>query len=495
MSFSTSAIRAAFPDVNFDDDEDRLGADVDHRLGADDSGILEPMGSNTAETASEATLSSLDDVVVDEQHHGQVRMAYRLAAEYGDRLMHVHGIGWYAWDGQRWIGDDRGEAKRAVLDVLRAALADSLGDKALRADVRKCESAAGVAGVLDLAAALEPFACTVADLDADPYRLNTAGGTLDLHTLTLTAHDPRDRITKLTGAAYLPDAQGPTWQAFLARILPDEDVRGFLQRYVGLSLSGRVLEHVLAILTGTGRNGKGVFYGGISAALGDYATTAEPDLFMHRENAHPTGEMDLLGVRWVVVSESDQGRRLAEATVKRLTGGDRIRARRMRQDFIEFPPSHTPALVTNHLPKVSGDDPALWARLRVVPFDVVIPKAEQDSHLGEKLELEADAILTWAVQGWADYGQQGLAEPDAVLKATEAYQTDADAVGRFLTDCCILNPHMWVSVVDLFDRWARWSAEDGTEPIGKRTFGDAIDKRGWYLSGGRWVLAFAGTAA
>ncbi|EYR61998.1 hypothetical protein N866_12880 [Actinotalea ferrariae CF5-4] len=405
-------------------------------------------------------------------------MAYRLAERYADRLMYVHGIGWHVWDGRRWQEDERGLAKRAVLDELRAALADSLGDKDLRADVRKCESAAGVSGVLDLAAALEPFAATVGDLDADPYLLNCANGTLDLRTFELRPHDPRDRITKVTNAAFDPDAQGAAWQAFLGRVLPSEDVRGFLQRYAGLGLAGRVLEHVLAIWTGTGRNGKGVLDRALGHALGDYATTAEPDLFMHRENAHPTGEMDLLGVRWVVVSESDQGRRLAEATVKRLTGGDRIRARRMRQDFVEFAPSHTAALITNHLPKVTGDDPALWARLRVVPFDVVIPKAEQDTHLGDKLELEADAILAWAVAGWQAYQDRGLDEPEAVIRATERYQADADALGRFITECCILNPHMFATVADLFDRWQRWAAEDGTDPGSKRAFGDALDRRG-----------------
>jgi len=443
--------------------------------------VAEP-GTVTAAAAARArTLEPSDDwePPQGEEHSGQARMAYRLAERYAGRLMHVYGIGWHRWDGRRWIEDDRGEATRAVLEVLRAALGDSLGDKPLRADVRKCESAAGVAGVLDLAAALEPFACTVTDLDADPYLLNVANGVLDLHTLTLRPHDPADRMTKVTGASYDPDATGSTWEAFLARVLPDVPVRDFLQRYVGVGLSGRVLEHVLAILIGSGRNGKSVFYEATGMALGDYASTAEPDLFMHRENAHPTGEMDLLGVRWVAVSESDAGRRLAEATVKRLTGGDTIKARRMRQDFVQFTPSHTAVLVTNHLPKVSGDDPALWARLRVIPFHVVIPKAEQDTHLGEKLELETDAILTWAIAGWADYQARGLAEPDAVVKATEAYHADSDAIGRFLTDCCIVTPHMWATVSDLFARWSVWAIDDGAEPLGKRVFGDALDAKGF----------------
>lgn len=423
-----------------------------------------------------------DNPALEAEHHhvhrGQARIAYKLAESHGDQLMHVHGIGWHAWDGRRWVEDDQGAAKRAVLDVLRTCLAESLDDKDLRADVRKCESAAGLAGVLDIAASLRTFAVTVRDLDPDPYVLNCANGTLDLHTLTLRPHDPADRITKVTGAEYAPGAAGPAWEVFLARVLPEEDVRAFLQRYVGLALAGRVLEHVLAILTGTGRNGKGVFYGAVAAALGDYASTAEPDLFMHRDNAHPTGEMDLLGLRWVVVSESDQGRKLAEATVKRLTGGDQIKARRMRQDFVAFDPSHTAALVTNHLPRVSGDDPALWARLRVVPFGVVIPKPERDPHLAEKIELEASAVLAWAVAGWRDYSTQGLAEPAAVVKATEDYHATADATARFVADCCLVNPHMHASVSDLWARWCRWRAEDGAEEISKKAFGDSLDKRG-----------------
>jgi putative DNA primase/helicase len=414
-----------------------------------------------------------------EQHRGQARMAYRLTQHYTGQLMHVHGLGWYRWDGQRWAQDDRGEAKRAVLDVLRQALTESINDKDLREDVRKCESASGVNGVLDIAAALEPFAYTVNDLDPDPYLLNVTNGTVDLHTLQLKPHNPADRITKVTRAMFNPDAVSELWDKFLTSSLPDADVRGFLQRYVGLALVGRVLEHVLALLTGIGRNGKGVFYGAVSNTLGDYAKAAEPNLFMHKDGGHPTGEMDLLGVRWVVVSESDKGRRLAEATVKRLTGGDKIRARKMRQDFVEFDPSHTAALVTNHLPKVSGDDPALWARLRVVPFDVVIPVEERDKRLPEKLELEADAILAWALAGWAEYQKRGLDEPDAVLKATADYQTQSDTVARFVAERCQTGPAFNVRFRDLFEVFGRWVVDDGAEPMSKRAFGEALTAAGF----------------
>ena len=414
------------------------------------------------------------------EHSGQLRMAYRLAARYSDRLLFVHSLGWFYWDRRRWAPDDGGHAKRAVVHVLRLALSQSVDDLSLRRDVQKCESASGITGVLDVAAALEPFAVTVRALDADPYLLNVANGTLDLRTLKLRPHAPADRLTKVCRGAYHPDAESAAWAKFLPRILPSADVRGFFQRWVGVGLVGEVLEHKLPIGTGTGANGKSVLVGAIGNALGDYAITAEPDLFMHREGAHPTGEMDLRGVRWVAVSESDRDRRLAEATLKRLTGGDTIRARRMRQDFVEFAPSHTALLITNHLPKVSGDDAAIWRRLRVVPFDVVIPESEQDAEMGARLELAADAILTWAVAGWRDYQTRGLDEPSDVRVATDRYQESSDALGRFIADMCtVSSPALQATTTTLHEAWTRWQIEDGCEPTGLRAFGLALDRRGY----------------
>ncbi len=417
-----------------------------------------------------------------QEHRGQARMAYRLADRYTGHLLYVTGLGWHRNDSTRWTLDNTGAAKRAVLSELRRALADSLDDKELRSDARKCESAAGVAGVLDLAASLEPFAATVDHLDADAHLLNVANGTLDLRTLELRKHAPSDRITKVCRAAYHPDTESQLWAAFLERVLPDPEVRAFVQRLVGVGLIGAVREHVLPIFTGVGANGKSVWDKAIRYTLGDYACTAEPDLFMHRDGAHPTGEMDLRGVRWAVVSESDKGRHLAEATMKRLTGGDTIKARRMRQDFVEFTPAHTPLLITNHLPKVSGDDEAVWRRLRVVPFDVVIPEAEQDRDLDARLQLEADGILAWAVEGYRQYVAVGLNEPVTVRDATDTYHASSDAVGRFIADRCHIGVAFKATTGVLYEAWQRWQECDGCEPMGRGTFGRALDSRG-YLAG------------
>jgi putative DNA primase/helicase len=422
------------------------------------------------------------DITDDGLATGHRRMAIRLAREHGDSMMHVHGLGWFCWDGTRWAEDGGGKRSRLnVIRVLQKAAAESVGSsKELRTDVARCESASGIEGVLKVAEVLPPFSVPIEALDANPYLLNCANGTLDLETLRLRGHDRHDRLTKVTTGRYVGHPCGPVWGRFLAEVLPDEPVREYLRRYVGLALVGTVLEHLLAILTGSGRNGKGVFYGAVNHALGDYAGVPDPNLFLHREGVHPASEMELRGKRWIVVSENNAGQRLAEATVKRLTGGDTISARRLYGPWVTFQPVHMAALVTNHLPRVSSDDEALWARLRVVPFNVRIAEADQDVHLAETLRTEADAVLSWAVAGWAAYQAGGMAEPDAVKVATDRYHLASDAISRFLEECCLFGPHLTVVPSLLYERWKDWaSGEMDVPPMNVTAFGREMTKRGY----------------
>lgn len=418
-----------------------------------------------------------------ELHRGQLRMALRLVHAYADDLRFVHGVGWHVWTGTRWREDDRGQARRAVAEgVLRAALHQAIDlDPRQRgelvADVRRCETATGVDGVLRLAESLVPFAVTVRDLDADPHVLNTTTGTVDLRTGELRPHDPADLLTKVTGAGYNDDAASGSFDQFLAEILPDREVREFVQTLFGIALVGRVIEHILPIFTGLGRNGKSTLLNVVRAALGDYAIEAEPDLLIDRDRAHPTGLMDLRGVRLAVSQESDAGRRLAVGTVKRLTGGDAIRARRMRSDFVEFAPSHTAVLVTNHKPRVPGDDPALWRRLRVVPFDVVVP--DPDPRLPDRLALELPGVLSWLLKGHRLYEQNGLTEPDAVSAATSSYKASSDVLGRYLAEQTITgSEHLYVRASHLFADWQAWCQRTGEHAGRQNEFAESLDQRG-----------------
>jgi putative DNA primase/helicase len=419
--------------------------------------------------------------------------ARRLAHVYGDRLRYVPAWRrWLVWDGRRWAHDTTGQAARWAKVIARRVTTDALAiedkrdrDAAVKL-ARRGESSAGVAGALTLAGTETGIVVTPDDMDADPFLLNCANGILDLRTLQLGPHDPTLLLTRLTGAAYRPEAEGPEFARFLERVQPKAEMRDYLARLTGHSLEGRVIEHVLAIFYGPGANGKGTYIAAVLGALGDYADAADPELLTARTfDAHPTGTADLFGLRLAVLHESDHGRRLAEGTVKRLTGGDRVKARRMREDFWHFEPSHTFAMLTNHKPIIGGTDEGIWRRLRLVPWDVIIPPEERDGELGDRLALEHDAVLAFLVRGYADWHRQGLADPPEVRTATDAYRAESDALGRFLGEKCMR--HGTVGSSELFAAWSAWCKDEGEEPGTQTAFSAALTNRGFdnYTSNGR----------
>lgn len=422
--------------------------------------------------------------------------AHRLILVYGDRLRYVPAWRrWLVWDGKRWAHDTTGQSARWMKSIARRVTADALAieddqkRKAALNAARRGESSAGVAGALTLAGTEAGIVVTPDDLDADPYLLNCANGTFDLRTGELRAHDPADLLTKMTGAAYRPGGiEDTTFGRFLRRVQPDPAMREFLARLLGHALEGRVTAHILPIMYGAGANGKSTFIDAIASALGDYAAPADPELLTARTfDAHPTGVADLVGLRLAVLHETDAGRRLAEGTVKRLTGGDPIKARRMREDFWTFTPSHTFCMLTNHKPIVTGTDEGIWRRLRLVPWDVVVPPEERDEGLGEKLALELNVVLAWLASGHQDWKLNGFGEPEAVREATQKFRDESDAMGKFLHEACLLGEAYHVGASDLFAYWSKWCAGQGEDPGNQTTFAAALQNKGLdnYTSKGR----------
>jgi putative DNA primase/helicase len=443
-------------------------ADNPDQQGARRSGPADPLYEGHRRAGDEALCS------------GQLRMAHRLADTCAHQLMFVHAVGWHYWTGTHWAEDDQGYAARCVIEVLKVALSESVGDKQLRVDVNKVESAAGVKGVLKLAESFEQFIASPSDLDADPFLLNCANGTLDLRSGELRPHDPRDRITKVCRGAYRSGARSAEWDAFLATVLPDAGQRGYLQRVIGQSLMGEVREHLFPILTGTGANGKGTAYGAIGHAMGSYGIVVDPEVLMVKRYGGSTTELlDLRGARLAFASETGQGRMLDETLMKRLAGGDGLRARRMYKDTVQWDPSHQLIYITNHLPSVKGDDPATWRRIRVIAFNVTIPEAERDAELPGRLKNAADEILTWAIEGHFQYRADGMQTPVSVKVATEEYQLQNDAVRRFVAEECTTTPGSAALTSELHAAWQRWAQADGAEPLSDKAFGKELDRLGF----------------
>jgi putative DNA primase/helicase len=436
---------------------------------------------------------------------GHRKRAHNLATRYAGKLMHVHGLGWHHWDDKRWLEVRTGHAERAVMHILdaemRAALRmpDGPDRKAVIRVIASASSANGISSILTVASKLSEFAYTVDDLDAAPHLLNTPAATINLDTMTAQRHDPGDRITKITRGDYSHSAfTGSRWATFIAEVLPDQHVRRYLQKLLGAALFGEVVHDVLVILNGEGRNGKSALVEAVVHALDGYGVTTTPGLLMERHyDTHPTELMSLRGARLAVAAETQKGRRLDAEKMKRLTGGDTITARKIARDEVSWRPTHTLLLATNDLPVVDSRSVAVWERLRVIPFTETFTEGSgrQDAGLRARLRDEPDAVLTWAVDGWKAYVEDGrrlTPIPAAVTAALDQYRADSDPVGtavaQFVGDCCAVSPANKIATRELFEKgyeiWRREIAE-AAPVVDVAAFGQALHDAGHPATRGR----------
>jgi len=370
--------------------------------------------------------------------------AARLVAMFGDDIRWV-GL-WdkfLLWDGKRWKIDDH-----LRIHTLAKQIADNLWKeiaakvvtgnvdrdtmKAMYGFARTSNNVSGIKAMVALSRSEPEVPIRVEDLDVVPWLLNVENGTIDLRTGKLREHRREDFITKLAPVTYDPKATCTTWIEFLDTIFAgNRELINYMKRLVGYSITCVTEEHILPFLYGSGANGKSTFCELLLKLMGtDYSMKAPPDLLMaKRGESHPTERADLFGKRFVGCIETEAGRKMAEALVKELTGGDRVRARRMREDFWEFAPTHHVWLVSNYKPVVAGTDHGIWRRIKLIPFDAVILDKEQDKKIGSKLEAELSGILNWIIKGCLEWQQNGMQEPDIVKAATTEYQIESDDIG------------------------------------------------------------------
>lgn len=395
---------------------------------------------------------------------------------------------WLIWDGKRWSLDQQlriealaKEVAARLWEEISAHVIDGIDKQTLGymcAFARTSSGANGIRNMVALARSELGVSIDIQELDTDPWLLNVENGTINLNDGTLREHCRDDLLTKLAPVTFDPDARCPMWTKFLRTIFAgNKDLIGYVQRLVGYSLTGVTEEHILPFLYGIGANGKTTLVETILKLLGpDYAMKAPPDLLMaKRGETHPTERADLFGKRLVACVETEDGRRLAEALVKELTGGDRVRARRMREDFWEFSPTHHVWLAGNYRPIITGTDHGIWRRIKLIPFEVVIANADQDKKLPHKLAGELSGILNWAIEGCLAWQRDGLGEPQRVQTATKKYSSEMDEVGQFIKDCCELGPKFTAPATELYDRFQAATKSR----MSQRSFGESLHRRGY----------------
>ncbi len=436
--------------------------------------------------------------------------AQRLKNSFGS-MVFVSAGRWYVWDGRRWVGDEsdvyryacrlseliREEARpyRARAEVAKAngdtaeekqmnAIADALGKWATRSEMKATiESAVGLARKM--------LTVDSEVLDRDPWALNCENGTVDLRTGELRRHNSEDYITKLVPVVYDAAAKCPTWDRALLEIVGgDEDVRDFLGRWFGYCATADVREQAFVVHWGGGANGKSTVLDTIREVLGDYAGTAAPGLLAATKgDRHPTEIAALFGRRMVTAHESGENIVLREDFIKQATGGDRITARYMREDFFEFSPTHKIQLLTNHKPQVKGTDEGIWRRVLLVPYVMSFGTAEQvargerrmlgDVMMPTRLRGELPGILAWLVRGclaWRDAG--GLNPPKVVRVASEAYRGEQDRARQFVEECCEVGDDFTEPLTEgmggLYPAYQSWCKDGGIFALSKAKFVDEV---------------------
>ncbi|KAB1658993.1 phage/plasmid primase, P4 family [Pseudoclavibacter sp. CFCC 11306] len=432
-------------------------------------------GRTTASAApAPATTTGEDDDLTDT---GNARLA---AQEHSTTLKYIPDAGkWATWENTRWQWQpDQAAAIQAALDI-----ADRLPDvdKQTHAHRLKSLSARSLSNAVAILKTMPDMRVAADRFDRQPYQLNTPDGAIDLRTgahiepLPTLFHSKQTRVS-------MDDGQPtPLWSTFLEQTFEgDQQMITYVQRLTGLSAIGEVLENILPFLHGSGGNGKTVFLETITSILGEYATETPPNFLLAGRDRHETELANLQGRRMAVASEINEGTRFDEAKVKMLTGGDKITARFMRQDFFTFTPSHTLWLMGNSQPKVETGGDSFWRRLRLIPFVHTVTPEQRVENLQERLiEHEGAGILAWIVQGAVDYLAHGLDEPDAVRAATQEYKQEEDHLGRYAAERIHTGGGDPARVLksEIRADYITWCATNGEHELNVTAFGRALKQK------------------
>lgn len=404
--------------------------------------------------------------------------AERFALLCGDQIRYVHAWGkWLVWDRTRWVRDYKDAAiletaKEVPRTLAVTAAEDPIRHKGLLKSAGILTAKGKLKSMVEMTRGIQGVKIDHNELDADPWVLGTPNGWVDLRTGSFHSPDASKLITMATRAEWDPNAEAPLWEKSLEEWMPDPELRDYFQRLCGASIVGKIRDHLLVFVYGRGGNGKGTAFGAIGYVLGDYFTVPHRSLLISQKHEpHDTVKASLFRTRMAVAAESDSRVRLNEASIKELTGGDLLRARRLYEDEWSFEPTHTVWLQTNHLPEVSGTDLGIWRRIKVVPWEATFTGSNEDRQLGEKLEAEASGILKWLIDGalrWQEIGLGDDTMPEVVVKATDSYRSHEDAVARWMSDAGLaLQEELSVEAARMQESWARWVE---TEAAGHRSF-------------------------
>lgn len=440
--------------------------------------------------------NSIEDTeeIIDEApkfHLTELGNAERIAYYHGENVRYCNELEWLIWNGKHWHEDSKRQIEAITAKTLRAiygeakATEDKYQSKLLHDWAKKCERRSiRINSILDV----RPMVSVKKkELDAHNFLFNCDNGVIDLKTGELLPHDRDLLLTKISPIKYDKNAECPNWKAFLESIFKtptgeaDHELINYLQKAIGYSLTGVTKEQVMFFLFGNGRNGKSTFINIIQDLLGDYGRQTNSDTFLKKRNDsginNDVARLD--GARFVSAVESEEGQQLSEALVKQITGGEKMSARFLRQEYFEFTPEFKVFFTTNHKPIVKGSDEGIWRRIMLIPFTVTISKDKIDYDLPDKLAKEMPGVLRWAVEGCMKWQTEGLRAPEAVKAATAEYREDMDILAPFIEENCTVNSSVRIEAKSLYENYTKWCYQNNELELKNRAFYRQLEIRGF----------------
>lgn len=455
----------------------------------------------------------------------------RLVTRFGKDLIFVKTSGWFAWDKKRWSLEDgekyaylfaeetvrrlRGEA----VALQAAGCFEDETPKQFKERIKKFRKFALNSGNITRLSAMvkqaERHQWQSSDIfDTHKYLFNLQNGTLNLKAddngeenfdgIILEKHKRDNRITKVANVSYDPNAPQPVhFLKFMQDIMPDDDVRNFLQRFFGYCITGDTTESIVAMFWGGGSNGKSTLIDIMDYILGDYAMATPFGTVLHSDKGSKGSDASpdlarLPGARFVSAAEPDTGARLSEGTIKKVTGSDVLPARHLNRDFFEYVPQFKLILSFNNKPYIRGQDEGIWRRLLLIPFEQRFVDPEmlgknpgakpKIKNLDNLLRQEAPGILNWILDGYRLWAENGLQIPEKMRAATNEYRQDSNPIYGFITSWCNRNPKATIQAKRCFTAYKLWCSDNGMEPISFTAFGTWIKEMKFEKTDGRLIF-------
>ena len=465
-------------------------------------------------TSTTATLSARDLERYPLTDLGNARYCRDYIAGRGSGVRYSPEAGFFLLDEGVWRPDKldrtRAYAQEAADTIAKIAkaLSQSAGTdgtlireaKAWSRWAHNSQSSQGLAAALRELQALPDVAADVNDFDRFPELLACRNGVVNLRTGRLQPHDPKLLLTRRVELDFEPSARAPRWEAFLREVFPShaDSLPDYMRRLIGYGITGSTAEQCFAVLWGTGANGKSVFTDTLTEVFRELTVTTPFSTFEERASGGiPNDLASLKGSRLVMAAEGEQGRPMAEAVLKRVTGRDLISARFMRKEFFEFRPTFLLLLASNFKPSFRGQDEGLWRRVKLIPWERYFAPSERDHKLGDALLSEAAGIFAWAVRGAGEWFTSGLGDPPVIMDSTKEYRETSDALSGFLPGIFEKDagsPRRVAGKV-LFDAYLQWADDEnlpGKERWTRKAFYAALEERGAVKRHDKVGIAFEG---